>query len=68
MPARESAAAAVTRGSGPVAGPVITDGSVSWRIPPALVGDGVTEIDLSVDWALTGAHRFTRRGGGDWTL
>jgi enterochelin esterase family protein len=48
--------------------PVVTDDSVSWLLPSAVVGDAVTGIDLGVDWILAEPHAFTREEGCDWAL
>lgn len=47
--------------------PLVTEESVGWSVPIALVGAEVTGIDFSVDWILTQPHQY-RRLPADWTL
>lgn len=68
MPAAEVVRAAAAGRTAPHAGPVVTDKSVSWHLPAALIDPSVTGADLDVDFTLPGSGAFAADGSGGWTL
>jgi enterochelin esterase-like enzyme len=69
MPAAEALGQVPAReGSSSPARPVVTDESVSWHLPAALIDRSVTGVDLEVDFTLPGCGAFAADGEGGWTL
>lgn len=68
MPAAECVREAADGQTPPHAGPVVTDESVSWHLPAALIDSSVAGVDLVVDFTLPGSGAFAADGSGGWTL
>lgn len=50
------------------AGPLISEDAAVLRIPTAMLGDGVTGVDLEVDWVLDGQSTVLESTGDRWEL
>jgi len=67
MPATESVPVVPGAETGPPA-PLVTDDSVSWRLPAGLIEPTATGVDLGVDWTLPASGTFLPDGDGGWLL
>ncbi|MGI8418398.1 MAG: alpha/beta hydrolase [Nakamurella sp.] len=61
MPSAQAATA-------PDAPPVVTNDSVSWRLPAGFIDSAASGVDLDVDWTISSPTAFTADGAGGWTL
>jgi len=68
MPAAESVPVVARAEAGPPPAPVVTDESVSWRLPAGLIDPIATGVNLEVDWTLPAPAAFRPDGVGGWTL